>query len=268
MKYRPNISNKKKGRNSLLIFLGALLALFLVIILINYISFFSLNSYIFSIIRPVVNLKNNVFSGIQNSLLILREKKDLELELNSLREKISALEADRESFKTVLKESEELKNIFGRKENKELLLAYVLARPGYGLYNGLIIDAGKKQGVEAEMAVTAYGDFLLGYVEEASGDSSNIKLISFPEKELNVFIEGKVAALAKGLGGETMQIILPRDIKISLGDRILINSLPNFFVGAVEKIIIEPADPFQKIIFHLPVNIQELQRVYLIKNKN
>ena len=243
------------------------MALFLVIILINYIPAFSLNSYIFSTIRPVVNLKNNVFTGIQNNLLILREKKDLELEANSLREKILALEADRESFKTTLKENEELKNIFGRKGNKELLLAYVLARPGYGLYNGLIIDAGKKQGIEAGMAVTAHGDFLLGYVEEASDNSSKVKLVSFPEKELNVFIEGKVAALAKGLGGETMQIILPRDIEVFLGDRILINSLPNFFVGAIEKIIIEPADPFQKIIFHLPVNTQELQRVYLIKSK-
>ncbi|MDO8555479.1 MAG: rod shape-determining protein MreC [bacterium] len=268
MKYRPNISNKKKGRNPLVIFLGALSALFLTLVLINNFSSVFLDSYIFSIIKPVVNLKNDVFSSIQNSLLILREKKDLELETISLREKISAFEADRESFKTVLKENEEFKNIFGRKENKELLLVYVLARPGYGLYNGLIIDAGKKQGVEAGMAVTAYGDFLLGYVEETSGDSSKVKLISFPEKELNVFIEGKVAALAKGLGGETMQIVLPRDIEISLGDRILINSLPSFFVGAVEKTIIEPADPFQKIIFHLPVNIQELQRVYLIKNKN
>lgn len=268
MKYRPNISNKKKGRNSLVIFLGALLALFLAIVLINNFSSVSLNSYFFYIVKPIVNLKNFIFSGVQNNLLILKEKKDLELESNSLKEKISALEADRESRKTILRENEEFKNILGRAENKELLLAYISARPGYGLYNGLIIDAGRNQGVEKEMAVTAYGDFLLGYVEELGGESSRVKLISFPEEELNVFIEGKVAALAKGLGGETMQITLPRDIEVLLGDRILTNSLPNFFVGAVGKITREPADPFQKIIFHLPVNIQELQRVYLIKNKN
>lgn len=243
------------------------MALFLVIILVNHFSEVPLNSYIFPVIRPVVNLRNVVFSGIQNNLLILREKKNLELEAISLKEKILALEADKESFKTALKENEEFKNIFGRKENKELLLAYVLTRPGYGLYNGLIIDAGIKQGVETRMAVTAYGDFLLGYVEEASGGSSKVKLISSPDEELDVFIEGKVAASAKGLGGETMQVVLPRDIEVSPGDRILANSSSNFFVGAVEKITKEPSDPFQKIIFHLPVNIQELRRVYLVKNK-
>lgn len=243
------------------------MALFLAIVLINNFLSVSLNDYIFSVIRPIINLKNFIFFGVQNNLLILREKKDLEFELNSLKEKNSALEADRERFKTAIKENEELKNILGRKENKELLLAYVSARPGYGLYNGLIIDAGRRQGVETGMAVTAYGEFLLGYVEEAGNEFSKVKLISFPGEDLNVFIEGKVAALARGLGGETMQIILPRDIEVFSGDRILANSSPDFFVGTVEKITRETADPFQRITFHLPANIQELQRVYLIKSK-
>ncbi len=120
------------------------------------------------------------------------------------------------------------------------------------------------------MAVTAFGDVLLGHIADVAPDSSRVKLVSYPGRETNVYIQGQdfspgLSAIGVGLGGENMEITLPGDIEIAEGRNITTFDTSPLLLGAVEKIVRKPADPFQKIIFHLSINIQELNHVYIIK---
>ncbi|MBU1179163.1 rod shape-determining protein MreC [Patescibacteria group bacterium] len=215
--------------------------------------------------QPFVFFKNKCSVFWENNLSVFRNKKELQQENDSLKQKVAEMESEKLFSEVILKENDEIKGVFSRSSDREFILAYVLSRPGYGIYNSLVIDAGFKQGVEEGMRVTAFGTVLLGYVSEVAPNASKVKLVSYPEEETNVFVGNNISAIAYGVGGENLSVVLPQDINVSAGDKITSLGNSPLFLGVVEKIIKEPADPFQNIIFRLPLNIQEITRVYLIK---
>ncbi len=148
----------------------------------------------------------------------------------------------------------------------------IISRPPQSPYDILIIDAGSDNEVKAGMLVTAYGNVLLGYVAEVFPSTSKVKLISFSNEETNVMIESAgtgtstaVSAIAIGRGGENLEIKLPSSIAINSGDQVKTMGTLSFVVGTIEKVEISLSDPFQKLLFRLPVNIQELKYVMIEK---
>ncbi len=148
----------------------------------------------------------------------------------------------------------------------------IISRPPQSPYDILIIDAGSDNEVKAGMLVTAYGNVLLGYVAEVFPTISKVKLISFSNEETNVLIESAgigtstaVSAIAIGRGGENLEIKLPSSIAINSGDQVKTMGAFPFIAGTIEKVEINLSDPFQKLLFRLPVNIQELKYVMIEK---
>jgi cell shape-determining protein MreC len=148
----------------------------------------------------------------------------------------------------------------------------IISRPPQSPYDILIIDAGSDNEVKAGMLVTAYGNVLLGYVAEVFPSTSKVKLISFSNEETNVLIESAgtgtstaISAIAVGRGGENLEIKLPSSIAINSGDQVKTMGNFPFIAGTIEKVEISLSDPFQKLFFRLPVNIQELKYVMIEK---
>lgn len=257
--------NFKKNRNYIFIFLGALLALFLVLFLFkNFPPLFMTRAGLF-IIQPVIYVENKIVSVLEKYTVVFKNKAGLQAENAELKQQIIDLKIKGDFYDAVFKENEELKMALSIAREKKIIFSSILLRPGYGIYNSLFLDAGSKDGVEMGIRVTAFGNVLLGYVSDVMADSSRVKLISFPGQETNVFINGQVSAIAVGVGGENLEIALPHDINIEVGDSITTLGTSPLFLGIVEEVVREPAAPFQKIIFRLPVNIQELQQVFLLK---
>jgi len=152
-----------------------------------------------------------------------------------------------------------------QKESEQYILASVVSRPPQAPYDILLIDVGAEDGVKTGMTVTAYENVLLGSVIEVFADISKVKLISFPGEETNVMIQGQVSAVAVGRGGENLEIKLPGAIEIKSGDQIMALRTFPLLAGVVEKVEINLSDPFQKILFRLPVNLQYLKYVMLEK---
>ena len=255
--------NYKKRKTKIII--SAFLALFLTIIVFK--SFppkFVSNSVLF-FSKPIISIKTSIDNFVENKKFVFKNKDELQKENEYLKEKILEAEVEAEASKIVFKENKELKEMLGRGNKNEFILASIILRPNFGGYNTIIIDAGSEQGVEEGMQVSVFGDALLGRVFEVFSDYSKVKTVAYPEEQTNVFIEGATSAIAIGLGGENMQVELPNDINIKVGNTVNTLGTKSLFLGFVEEIIKEPADPFQKIIFRLPFNIQEIKNVYLIK---
>lgn len=261
MKY-PN--TKKKKRHFIILF-GALVALFFAILLFKGFPPFFLKKGALFLTKPVLVLKNNTTRFVENKIALLKNKEEIKNENNFLRQKILELETKEKFFQPLFEENKKLKEALSIIDEKKLILASILSRPGYGIYNSLIIAAGTNQGVEKGMPVTAFGNVLLGYVSETTSDAGKVKLISYPEEEINILIDNRITGIAIGLGGENMKIILPNDIKIEVGNNISGLGARSLLLGVVEEIIKKPTDPFQEILFRLPINIQEIQNVFLIK---
>jgi len=253
-----------KKRRILTVFACVLAVFFLVFFLKSSSSNFIGRGALF-LLRPVIFLNGKFSSFIENNIAILKDRKNLEQENISLRQRIAELEMEESFSKAISEENKKLKSALLLGNGHIFMAAGILLRPGYGIYNGLLIDAGSSGGVKEGMVVTAFGNVLIGYVSDVTPNLSRIKLVSFPGEETNVFLGNRVSAIAVGDGSENMKIELPYDIDVNLGDTVVSLGSGSLFLGIVEKIFKEPANSFQEITFRLPVNIQELRYVYLIK---
>ncbi|PIU99814.1 MAG: hypothetical protein COS58_00150 [Candidatus Tagabacteria bacterium CG03_land_8_20_14_0_80_41_22] len=260
--YRPNI-NRRKSRK--LILSGALTALILIVIVFGDFSFGIIDKPIMYIIRPFFGIKNVFGPWWQNLRIEFYEKKSLQEENEILREKIIEMETKIIRSEILEKENVILKNAFSAGEKQNFLLASIIFRPSITPYDIFIIDSGSDNGVKEGMQVSAFGNVLLGYVADLFSDTSKIKLISSFGEETNVILESSgIPTIAIGRGGENFEIMLPRAIKADVGERIITLGKQPMLIGIVEKIEHQEADPFQKLIFRLPVNIQYLSHVFLL----
>ncbi len=166
------------------------------------------------------------------------------------------------------KENNELKSILNRKENNNVLLAYVLKKPPFTAYDSYIIDVGIRDGVKLEDKVYASGNILIGTIAEVNNSSSKVNLYSSYGNKFDILIgENNVEAIATGNGGGTYISIVPRDVKVAEGDTILIPDISNSVFGRVGKILIDPARAFSTVMFSQPINIYEQKWVLVSLNK-
>lgn len=189
---------------------------------------------------------------------------DIQKENYGLKTEIEDLKAKLLLSQVLQKENEQYEN------NKQYIFASIVSRPPQAPYDILLIDAGAEHGIKTGTTVTVFGDILLGSVVEVFAKISKVKLISFPGEETNVMIEptydvGGISAIAIGKGGENLEIKLPSSIEIKSGDQIMTMETFPLSVGVIEKVEINFSDPFQKILFRLPVNLQYLKYVMLEK---
>jgi len=247
------------------IFWGALAALFLALILFNGPVGHFLSKPVMAVGRPFLTMSDSLKTWWQENIFLLEKKENLESENKILRQKIEKLKIKAALLGAKEKDEGKFANFLPKTSGRKYLTASILSRPPQNPYDTLLIDAGSKDGVKEGMTATAYGDVFLGYISEVFGNTSKITLASFPERETNVMLaSSSISAMAVGRGGGNFEIILPRSLKVSPGEAVIIPGRHPMLMGIVEKILADFSDPFQKILFRLPVNIQELKYVTLI----
>jgi len=90
--------------------------------------------------------------------------------------------------------------------------------------------------------------------------------VSYPGEETNLIMEnGKISAIGLGLGGGNIEVKIPSSVKINSGDKINTEGTSHYLLGTADKIEADALNPFQKIIFRMPVNLNELQKIGLEK---
>ncbi len=166
------------------------------------------------------------------------------------------------------KENLELKKILNRRDSDNLVLSYVLKKPPFTAYDSYIIDVGDKDGISIGDKVYASGNILIGTVAEVNMNSSKVNLFSSYGNKFDILIgNNDIEAQAIGNGGGSFTTIIPRDLKVSEGDIILIPDITNSVFGTVGKIIIDPARAFSTVFFSQPINIYEQKWVLVSINK-
>lgn len=206
-----------------------------------------------------------------NFTFIFKNKNQLGEEVKKLTLEKVELEKEILMFDYLRAENEELKSLLERTNNKELVLASIISRPPQSPYDMIIVDAGAINGIESGMKAIAYSNIIIGHVTEVFPESSKVTLISSSGEETNVFIESvrsgnaKVAAVSVGLGGGNMEIKIPSSIQVSSGDQIITTGTFPFLAGTAEKIEMNLSDPFQRVLFRLPVNLQQAKHITIEK---
>lgn len=224
-------------------------------------------------VRIIVSAANPIFkfAGFMaekkdNIFFLFKNKQSLEEGLDYLKEKNIELENEKNLLESVKKENEELKILLSRPDKKSYILGSIISRPPQSPYDIIVVDAGSDNGVRQGMKAIAYGSILLGHAAEVFPNASKIKLVSYPGEETNLFIEnGKISAIGLGLGGGNIEVKIPSSVKINSGDKINTEGTSQYLLGTADKIEADALNPFQKIIFRMPVNLNELQKIGLEK---
>ncbi|KKR76044.1 MAG: hypothetical protein UU20_C0035G0003 [Parcubacteria group bacterium GW2011_GWE2_40_8] len=257
--YRQNKKRGFKKRTTL-----AVLLVFLLLVIFSGGAREIVAKSVSTVFYPFAKTGQIISKRWHNFAGILKNKKKMNLEIDRLAEENETLEVVALSADRLKEENIELKALFGREREKNVVLASVIMRPPQSPYDMLVLDAGAKEGVRLGMKAVAHGEILIGYVTEVSEVSSKVKLLSFPKEEIGVILENaSISAIAVGTGGGNMELQIPGQIEVAIGQSIITTGIFPYTAGIAEKIEADTNNPFKKIIFRLPININYLRSVIL-----
>jgi cell shape-determining protein MreC len=207
-------------------------------------------------------IKNTAYMKAGSMSSLLRSKKSLVLENNSLKQRLLDMREDILTFRLISQENKELKALAGMNAEKKTVLAVVLARPNVSPYDTFVIGIGSGAGIEKGNQVFVSDDIVIGAVEAVYRNTSVVKLFSAPGEKTAVAIGPEnVPAEAVGRGGGNFLTRIPRGIGIEEGYFITMPGINQKVFGIVEVIEDESADPFATIFFKNPVNVSEVKWV-------
>lgn len=225
------------------------------------------NNTLYSFARPIWNAKNYVSETIMASYSLISDKERLVARNNALEQKLEEANIVIQSLNAYKKENENLKAILGRDVGEKRILASVMAKPNHSIYDTLLLDVGEQLGVTVGDQVLA-GDFALGSIREVYANHSKATLLSSPGEVLPVLIgDSNIQGDALGRGAGNFIVKIPKEISIVTGDLIRLPGINPKFLGTVLDIEQTVTSTFQSIFFHLPVNINNLRWVEIVKSK-
>lgn len=218
--------------------------------------------------------KSAVLKNIKNYRAMVSFKESLYRENEQLKKQINLEEVQIGQLKALEIENGRLKELWGRKEKPNLVLAGILTRPNRSPYDTFIIDAGKDLGIGKGQRVFAYGNILIGTVKESYGHTSLVELFSSPGNVFEAKIglsattsaaqagdEKNIVLKVSGHGGGSFEAALPAALVVNVGDAVMAPTLERTVIGYVEKILTDPRDPFVKILINSVVSLSSITEV-------
>ena len=188
-----------------------------------------------------------------------------------LRNEVEQLRVQNLQASEAMAENERLRALIGYRQMAtqfDLVAARVIGRESATWSRMIVINRGKKDGVEVDMAVVTEKG-LVGHVVEAGWNSSKVQLIMDPRSSVGTLVqraESRVAGIVQGdMDNPTMpqMVNIPKNADVVEGDVIvtsgfgglypkglvvgLISSLQNDAGGLLKIGIMEPAVDFQKL---------------------
>ena len=246
---------------------GALILLALIILLI-------LNVYPPNFLRqPLINLATPfwqiqdwgadllkaISTPFTNKNKLLEENTALKNELAKKNLTLAALE-------DLAIENQEFKELGGRQLDQAFVLATIISRPPISPYDTFVIDAGSEEGITVGNIVLIEENSAIGEVASVAKNSAVVSLYSTPDRETMVAVGlERAEAPARGRGGGNFELRMPKGVVVEIDDVIVLPSINHRLLGLISKIEISPNDPFQTILFSLPINLNNLRFVMIVK---
>lgn len=187
------------------------------------------------------------------------------------------LKAQNVKFTDVMKENEDLRNQLKISAQKEFDLesARIIGKDIYNNNSWILIDKGRRNGLEKGMSVIVADGVLVGKIDEVL--ESTARVIFITERLMNINVEtvetGAVGVAKGDYGlGLTMDLVLQTD-SLKIGDRVITSDISQdvprgLLVGEIKEINSGENELFQKAIIALPVDFFKLRFVFVIKKAN
>jgi cell shape-determining protein MreC len=219
--------------------------------------------------RPFWFIRDEIAIKYNTVATALESKATLEAENSHLRDVLDEVSLEAYSRDQLREENENLKTMLGREGEYTFTLSRILSAPPVSPYDTLLLDAGTDQGVFIGMQALSQGDFKVGEVTRVWGRTSLVSLYSTPNTQLSVNVgSSSIPAVAWGLGGGNLRVILPRGVKVVVGDLIAIPTLAPEYAGTVDAIDRPEGSSLEAIYIRLPFDVYKEKWLYLATPKS
>jgi len=159
----------------------------------------------------------------------------------------------------------EFKKTSGAEKNSAGIIARVLSQSPIMPYDALLIFGGARTGLKAGMEALAYDSILLGEIDEVFNANSRIRLLSYPGRKTEAFLESSsLNIILEGMGGLNLKFSVPKTIDIKVGEKIVSNPPPSYLIGQVEEIRAKESEPLAEVLVKIPANLRYLRYVTLV----
>ncbi len=257
MQYHP----KSKSKKILPVF--SAIGIFFVVILFRFFAPTFTGNFAIFIATPFMKSGNYVGSASASVLSIFTSKHTLQVENNQLKDQLNQLQIDTNRDKLLEQENTDLKELLGRHSKNSSILAAVISKPPFSLYDTVVVDVGASDKVSVGDKVLAIGVIPIGVINAVYAHTSIIKLFSSAGEQINIKIGKNIQTTAQAQGGGNFLIKLPKGTTINQSDPIAAPGIDADIFGSVQNIETNDNDPFIYVRFALPVNMTELNFVQI-----
>jgi rod shape-determining protein MreC len=209
------------------------------------------------VVSPFWSLEELGSGVLGRSFSMLRSKSSLITEINELKVENAELQSLKAAFSLL---EERYAHIEGLKiSNDSFINATVLRKPPYSFYDTVLIDKGTDQGVSVGNKVYGAGSVFVGEVVEVFPASSKVVLASSPDKKTVVALGDRAVQFeAIGQGAGNLELLVPAQFEVQVGDLVRLPGSSVHVFGIVEKVKLDSSESIQHVSFKMPVNIFEL----------
>jgi len=202
-----------------------------------------LRTHVIDTLAPVLDAVARPMTAIENAGSAIRDTLSLRADNQKLREENAHMIEWENTVVSLEKENRDLRNLlhFKTEPSQSYISARVIADTGGAYVRGLIVTAGKTDGVREGMAAMT-GDGLIGRVVEVGDWSSRVLLISDLNSRIPVTVaeSGDRAILAGDNSPQPKLLFMPRDAAATDGAHIVTSGHggvfpPNLPVGVLQE---------------------------------
>jgi len=233
----------------------------------------------YNLLTPVLNFINNLYSGIINFFQTLFSINDVNQEINKLRERNLILERQIMYLQYIDRENTRLRELLDFKEqvDYQMIGADVTANSPSVWEKTITINKGKNDGITERMPVITYNGYLVGRIDYAGSNSSQVRLITDNQFVVGGIVsrsESREIGLVRGSGRSDKLSIMDNiawNADIESGDIIYTSGLSNNFpsgikIGEVQAVDADNYGLSQKAEVLLFINTVTIEEVMIITN--
>ena len=238
--------------------------IFVAVFVLGAVSFYFLDGVIISTVSPIWRAENAVSRSLRNVTTYFSSQNSLVRDNAALKDRIASLEIEVTSLSSGQVVVNNLLELLNRRPESNMIVAAVLTYPPETPYDIIIIDAGLDQSVTVGSEVLLPEGPILGVVSDVLPRKARVKLLSTNGEKTNAILErNNVPVTLVGAGEGNFKLVLPRDIEVERGDRIISPHLNARLIALVGGVDINSTDSFKEVLAKSPTNIFTLRFVFI-----
>jgi rod shape-determining protein MreC len=228
-----------------------------------------------TVLAPIQMGVSSTVDEASHVISTIQRVRDLAAQNAEYRDQVDQLQSQLVQMRELEVENSDLRNLLSMKERTgpgAYLPVTVIGRDATPYVQAVTIDRGANDGVRQDAIVITHKG-LVGYVERANPTSSKVRLINDLNSSVSVRLqtESRTTGLLRGQSQGNLMVItyIPQTDAVAQGAVVLTSGLGEMYpegyvVGKVARVERKDADPFQAAVVEPAVEMDKLERLYVL----